>query len=212
MKISDLPKTVSIFPLVNVVFFPKTILPLNIFEDKYIQLVADCMKSQRLFGMVQPNFKSNVNLEVYKVGCLGKITNFEETNDNRFIITLSGIIRFRIEEELNNNKLYRQFKVNYSDFANDLVSVKIEKENNDLIKILKKIKIFFRKKNYLVEFEKLEKLNFDQLVSTICMVAPFSVEEKQKLIETIKLENKIKILEEIINFNLADTLENNTIQ
>ena len=212
MNKNDLPKKIAVFPLTHAIFFPKTILPLNIFEDKYIQLVADCMKSQRLFGMVQPKFKSNVNLDVYKVGCLGKITNFEETNDNRFIITLSGIIRFRIEEELNNNKLYRQFKVNYSDFANDLVSVKIEKENNDLINILKKLKSFFRKKNYLVEFEKLDKLNFDQLVSTICMIAPFSVEEKQKLIETIKLENKVKILEEIIDFNLASNLENNTIQ
>jgi Lon protease-like protein len=212
MKIDDFPKILSVFPLASVAFFPKTILPLNIFEDRYIQLVNDSMKDQRLFGMVQPKLKSSLSLDVYKVGCLGKITNFEKTNDKRFIITLSGIIRFRIEEELNSNKLYRKFKVNYSDFTNDLVSVKIGKENNNLISVLKKLKSFFRKKNYFVEFEKLEKLNFYQLINTICMIAPFSVEEKQKLIETIKPENKIKVLEKIIDFNLIDNLENKTVQ
>ena len=208
----NLPKKIAIFPLSSAIFFPRTVLPLNIFEKRYIELVKDCMKDQRLFGMVQPKLKSSLSLDVYKVGCLGKITNFEKTNDKRFIITLSGIIRFRIEEELNSNKLYRKFKVNYSDFTNDLVSVKIGKENNNLISVLKKLKSFFRKKNYFVEFEKLEKLNFYQLINTICMIAPFSVEEKQKLIETIKPENKIKVLEKIIDFNLIDNLENKTVQ
>ena len=212
MKINNLPKTISVFPLANAIFFPNTILPLNIFEERYIQLITDCMKKQRLFGMVQPKLKSKTSPEVYKIGCLGKIVNFKETNDKRIIITLSGIIRFKIEKELNSNKLYREFEVNYSNFTQDLNIVKIKKEKKDLINFLNKIKIFFRKKNYFVQFDELEKLNFDQLLSTICMIAPLSIEEKQKLIETLETEKKFEVLKNIIDFNLVDNLQNSTIQ
>ena len=204
-----LPNTIPIFPLSSAIFFPKTILPLNIFETRYIQLVNDCMKNNRLFGMVQPKSKKNLN-EVYKVGCLGKIVSFNETNDKRFIITLSGIIRFRIEEEVESEKLYREFKVDYSDFLKDLDDdqpVKVPKKD-----IIKKVKAFFNRNDYLIEFNELEKLNFDQMISTICMISPFSVEEKQKLIETVKIEDKISALEKIINFNLVANSNNKTIQ
>ena len=119
MNINNFPKNISVFPLSDVVFFPKTILPLNIFEKKYIQLVNDSMKDQRLFGMVQHK-NTRVAQDVYEVGCLGKIINFNETSDGRFIINLSGIIRFRIIKELKSNKLYRKFSVDYSDFFQDL--------------------------------------------------------------------------------------------
>ena len=212
MKKNDLPENIAIFPLSNAVFFPRTVLPLNIFESRYIQLVSDCMKEQRLFGMIQPKKRSADKPEVYRVGCLGKIVSFNETSDKRFIITLSGIIRFRIKEELDNKKLYRKFNVDYSDFINDLEVEKNEKTSNDKKNLLNKIKLFFHKINYEVELNELNKLNFDQLISTICMISPFSIEEKQKLIETIKIEDKIKILEEIINFNLFDLQNNNTVQ
>ena len=212
MSINNFPKVIPVFPLTNVIFFPRTILPLNIFEKKYIQLINDCMKRQRLFGMVQP--KSNINLkpEVYKVGCLGKIIKLNETEDKRFIIDLSGLIRFRIIEELSTEKLYREFKVDYSDFTEDLnkneTCIEKVRESN----LLKKIKLFFKKKNYLIESKKLEKLDFNELVNTMFMIFPFSIEEKQKLIETIKMEDKIKVFEEIIDFGLFDNLENKTIQ
>jgi len=212
MKKNELPENIAIFPLSNAVFFPRTVLPLNIFENRYIQLVSDCMKEQRLFGMIQPKKRSADKPEVYRVGCLGKIVSFNETSDKRFIITLSGIIRFRIKEELDNKKLYRKFNVDYSDFINDLEVEKNETTSYDKKNLLKKIKLFFHKINYEVELNELNKLNFDQLISTICMISPFSIEEKQKLIETIKIEDKIKILEEIINFNLFDLQENNTVQ
>jgi len=99
MNINNYPKKISVFPLSEVVFFPKTILPLNIFEKRYIQLVNDSMKDQRLFGMVQTKNTSSAK-NVYEVGCLGKIINFNETGDGRFLINLSGIIRFRIIKEL----------------------------------------------------------------------------------------------------------------
>tara|TARA_B100001123_G_C14769907_1_gene812257 strand:- start:47 stop:679 length:633 start_codon:yes stop_codon:yes gene_type:complete len=210
MDKNNLPDKIAVFPLSNAIFFPRTILPLNIFEERYIQLVSDSMKSQRLFGMIQPKIKKSKIPELYSVGCLGKIISFNETSDKRFIINLSGVIRFKIKKELDNKKLYREFEVDYDDFINDLQSknTKSYKENN----LLKKIKIFYKKINYLIEFAELEKLSFDQLVSTICMISPFTIEEKQKLIETIEIEDKIKILENIINFNLLDNQENKTIQ
>ena len=212
MKRSNLPNKISIFPLSDAVFFPRTILPLNIFEDRYIQLVKDCMKGQRLFGMIQPKVKSGQTPEVYKVGCLGKIVSFNEISDKKFIIALSGIIRFRILKELSNKKLYREFNVDYADFIDDLkVKENITKGYTDK-NLLKKIKYFFNRRNYSVKFNELEKLNFNQLISTICMISAFSVEEKQKLIETIKTKEKLEVLEDIINFNLLDNQENKTIQ
>ena len=189
MLINSLPSRIAVFPLSNAVFFPKTILPLNIFEKRYIKLV-----------------------DVYEVGCLGKIISFNETSDGRYIINLSGLIRFRIEEELNNRKLYREFKVDYSDFFDDLNSQKNESYNYDLEKLLNKIETYFKRKNYLVQFDELKKLNFDQLVNTVCMISSFSAEEKQKIIETVKIEDKLKIFEEVINFNLLDNTKSKTIQ
>ena len=212
MFISDLPKTIPVFPLSNAIFFPNTVLPLNIFEQKYIQLVNDCMKGKRLFGMVQPRLKSNQKDEVYNVGCLGKIITFNETKDKRFTINLSGVIRFRIKKEIASNKLYREFNVDYSDFTSDLNTKKIDANKIKIEIFFQKIKSYLKKKNYLVEFNELEKLNIDQLLSTISMISPFSLEEKQKLIETTNLEEKMVTLEEIINFNLFDDLENKTLQ
>ena len=210
MNINKLPKNISLFPLSDVVFFPKTVLPLNIFEKRYIQLVNDCMKDQRLFGMIQPK-KTSKDQDVYEVGCLGKIINFNETGDGRFLINLSGIIRFRIIKELDSSKLYRKFSVDYSDFLQDL---KIEKNYTkyNKRKFLKKISIFFKKKNYLININELEKQNFEQLINALCMISPISLAEKQKLIETASNEEKIKLFENIINFNLADKFKNKTIQ
>ena len=212
MKNNNFPNKIPIFPLSNAIFFPKTILPLNIFEDRYIQLVNDCMKENRMFGMVQPKTTTDKLPKVYDIGCLGKIISFNETNDKRFIINLSGIIRFRIKKELEKEKLYRNFEVDYSDFLSDLEEKKDQIINYDKKNLLNKIKIFFQKVNYPINYNELTKLNLDQLASTIAMISPFSIEEKQKLIETVKIEDKIKILEEVINFNLLDFQENRTIQ
>ena len=212
MKINNLPKTISVFPLANAIFFPNTILPLNIFEERYIQLISDCMKKEKLFGMVQPKLKTKMKPEVYKIGCLGKIVNFKETNDKRFIISLSGIIRFKIKNEIKKEKLYRSFKVDYSEFLNDLEEEKNQIINFDKKDLLEKIKLFFQKINYPIDYNELTKLSVDQIVNTVSMISPFSVEEKQKLIETIKIEDKSKILSEIISFNLLDVEENKTVQ
>ncbi len=212
MTKNDLPENIPIFPLSNAIFFPRTILPLNIFETRYIQLIEDCMREKRIFGMVQPKKKLASVPEVYNVGCLGKIISFNETSDKRFIISLSGISRFTIKKELKTNKLYRIFNVDYSEFKDDL-----KFKRNNIISLnknllLKKIKLFFKKLNYSVEFDELQKLDFDQLISTVSMISPFSTEEKQKLLEVIQMEEKIKLLEQIIDFNIVDLQENKTIQ
>ena len=212
MKKENLPNDIPVFPLSNAIFFPRTILPLNIFEDRYIQLINDCMSENRMFGMVQPKNKNDKKPEVYEIGCLGKIISFNETTDKRFIISLSGIIRFRITKEIEKEKLYRNFEVNYSEFLTDLNEKKNQIVNYDKKNLLNKIKSFFQKIGYPIDSNELSKLSLDQLVSTVSMISPFSVEEKQKLIETIKIEDKIKTLDEIISFNLVDFQENKTVQ
>ena len=212
MKKENFPNKIPIFPLSSAIFFPRTILPLNIFEDRYIQLVNDCMKENRMFGMVQPKNRKGISPEVYKIGCLGKIVSFNETEDKRFIISLSGIIRFKIKNEIKKEKLYRSFEVDYSEFLNDLEEEKDQTINFDKKDLFRKIKLFFQKINYPIDYNELIKLNLYQLVNTVSMISPFSVEEKQKLIETIKIEDKLKILSEVISFNLLDFEENKTVQ
>ena len=206
MAVEKLPKKIAVFPLSNAIFFPRTVLPLNIFEIRYIQLVNDCMKNNKLFGMIQPISKEVSEPKVYKVGCLGKIISYGETNDKRFIISLSGITRFKIKKELSTDKLYREFEVDYTDFVNDLNLNKNEEKKEDIKDLLKKIQNLLNKKNYFINFDELKKLNFEQLISTICMISPFSIVEKQKLIEAISLSDKIKILDNIINFNLLESV------
>jgi len=209
---NNLPNKISIFPLSNAIFFPQTVLPLNIFEDRYIQLVNDCMKENKMFGMVQPKTKIGQSPEVYNVGCLGKIISFNETSDNRFIISLSGIIRFRIKEELSEEKSYRKFNVDYSEFLSDLQKQENKKINYDKNDLLNRIRVYFQKINYPIDFNELKKLDWSQLVRTVSMISPFSTVEKQKLIETLKIEDKIKLLDDIIKFSLFDYQENNTVQ
>ena len=209
---NNLPNKIAIFPLSNAIFFPRTILPLNIFEDRYLQLVDDCMKGNRMFGMVQPRNSSGVSPEVYNVGCLGKIISFNETADKRFIITLLGLTRFEIKKELKKKKLYRSFEVDYSGFLDDLKVKKDETLSSEKKNLLNKIQVFFEKINYPVKFSELSKLDLDELISNVSMISPFSIEEKQKLIETKQISSKIKILNEIINFNLLNFGGNKTIQ
>jgi len=212
MSENNFPKKISIFPLSSAIFFPRTVLPLNIFEDRYIQLVNDCMKKKKMFGMVQPRTSAGKTPEVYQIGCLGKIVSLNETIDKRFIISLSGIIRFRIKNEIDENKLYREFNVDYSEFVSDLEEKKDKQINYNKNGVLNNIKKFFRKINYPIDYSEISKLNMEQLISTVAMISPFSVSEKQKLIETIKIEEKIKALDEIIKFNLLDNSEHSTVQ
>jgi hypothetical protein len=208
----QLPKTISIFPLSNFIFFPQTTVPLNVFEPRYIQMVDDAMKGDRIIGMVQPK-KSNQTIPIlYNVGCAGKITSFNETEDGRYLIVLDGISRFKILEELNNDKLYRECKVNFDNFSNDINNQKEEIKFSDLELIFKNLKSLFNKQGYTINWKEIEKQSLDQTINALSMASPFSLEEKQVLLETINLNERKLKLEEILKIYTLDNFNNKTLQ
>ena len=208
----QLPKTISIFPLSNFIFFPQTTVPLNVFEPRYIKMVDDVMKGDRIIGMVQPK-KSNQTIPIlYNVGCAGKIISFNETEDGRYLIVLDGISRFKILEELNNDKLYRECKVNFDNFSNDINNQKEEIKFSDLELIFKNLKSLFNKQGYTINWKELEKQSLDQTINALSMASPFSLEEKQVLLETINLNERKLKLEEILKTYTFDNFNNKTLQ
>ena len=208
----QLPKTISIFPLSNFIFFPQTTVPLNVFEPRYIQMVDDAMKGDRIIGMVQPK-KSNQTIPIlYNVGCAGKIISLNETEDGRYLIVLDGISRFKILEELNNDKLYRECKVNFDNFSNDTNNQKEEIKFSDLELIFKNLKSLFNKQGYTINWKELEKQSLDQTINALSMASPFSLEEKQVLLETINLNERKLKLEEILKTYTLDNFSNKTLQ
>ena len=208
----QLPKTISIFPLSNFIFFPQTTVPLNVFEPRYIQMVDDAMKGDRIIGMVQPKKSDQTIPILYNVGCAGKITSFNETEDGRYLIVLDGISRFKILEELNNDKLYRECKVNFDNFSNDINDQKEKINFSDLELIFKNLKSLFNKQGYTINWKELEKQSLDQTINALSMASPFSLEEKQVLLETINLNERKLKLEEILKTYTFDNFSNKTLQ
>jgi len=201
------PEQIPVFPLSGVIYFPKTNLPLNIFEKRYLNLVDDAFNKDKLMGMVQSKTKDE---EVYKVGCLGKISDYQKSKDGRILINLTGITRFEVLEEKQNSKLYREFKVDYKKFIHDLEPKSEEIDTKDLFN---KIKIFFQRTGLLLNWREFEKLEIAQKINTLSMIAPITNEEKQKLIECISLNEKTKTLENIVNFYLHEVnFKNDTMQ
>ena len=206
----DFPKQIPVFPLSGVIYFPKTNLPLNIFERRYLDLVNDCIKKDRLMGMVQSKKDGD---EVYKIGCLGKISDFHRSEDNRILINLTGVIRFEIEKEILNKKLYREFEVSYEKFNLDTKKVDKPIEKQEINLLFDKTKNLFKKRGLILNWKEFEKLDQVQQINTISMIAPISNEEKQKLLEAISIGNKTKTLLEILEFYLYNnSSEKMTIQ
>tara|TARA_X000000368_G_scaffold197736_1_gene156104 strand:+ start:35 stop:679 length:645 start_codon:yes stop_codon:yes gene_type:complete len=211
-KTSNLPNKIPVFPLSNFIIFPRTTVPLNIFEPRYIDMIDDAMKSNRIIGMVQPK-KSDQNIPVlYNIGCAGKITSFNETNDGRYLIVLNGISRFKIVEELKNDKLYRECSVSFDKFLADFEEIKEEIKFSDLELIFKDIKSLFVKEGYVVNWKDFEKQDFNQTINTLAMASPFTLEEKQILLETTSLNERKNKLEEILSTYVVDNFNNKTIQ
>ena len=212
-KKNELPNKIPVFPISNFIIFPKTTVPLNIFEPRYIEMVEDSMKSSRMIGMVQPKKKSNKLIpELYEVGCVGKITSFNESEDGRYLIVLNGLSRFKILDEIKNNKLYRECNVSFNEFKNDINSNKEEIKFTDLELIFKDLKTLFQKKGYIINWKELEKQDLNQTINTLAMASPFSLEEKQALLETQNLISRKFKLEEIIKTYVLDDFSNTTIQ
>ena len=212
-KINDLPDIIPIFPLSNFIFFPNTSAPLNIFEPRYIQMIDQSIKSNRMIGMTQPKGLSNPQKnELFKVGSLGKISSFNETDDGRYVIILNGISRFNIVDEVDNGKPFREFKINYKGFENDLKIDETDINFSDLNLIFNDLKKIFEKQGYVINWNELEKQNLDQTINTLSMASPFSKEEKQMLLEAKSLELRKKKLEQIIKLYSSDNFSNKTIQ
>ena len=201
------PNVIPVFPLSGVIYFPKTNLPLNIFEQRYLELVNDAYNKDKFMGMVQSKKEGSA---VYEIGCLGKISDYQKSKDGRILINLTGVSRFKILQEITSNKLYREFKVDYKNFVEDTNDTVAEINN---VSLMEKAKIFFEKYGLLLNWREFEKLDHMQKINTLAMIAPITNEEKQKLLEAVSLENKVKTLESIISFYLYGSGTNNqTIQ
>tara|TARA_B100000886_G_scaffold202214_1_gene139631 strand:+ start:51 stop:695 length:645 start_codon:yes stop_codon:yes gene_type:complete len=214
MNKEDLPKNLAVFPLSNFIIFPRTSVPLNIFEPRYIDMINDSMKSNKLIGMIQPKSfnENNKDPELHEIGCMGKITSFRESEDGRFLIELRGIIRFQIIRELKSNKKYRECEVDFNDFYEDLLQKKEEIKFADLELIFKDLKSLFEKRGFIINWKALEKQSLDETINALAMASPFTIEEKQVLLEAKNLGLRKTKISEILATYTFDKYNNTTIQ
>ncbi len=213
IKNNELPKIISIFPLSNFIIFPETTVPLNIFEPRYVEMINDSMRTNKLIGLIQPKANSvNSILDLHETGCLGKITNFKDASDGRYLIDLNGIARFKITKEIKNNKPYRECEVSFEDYQGDLNLQKEDLKFQDLELIFKDFKSLFKKKGYIINWKSLEKQNLNETINALAMASPFSLEEKQILLESKNLETRKNRIAEILSTYNYDNFDNTTIQ
>ena len=195
-SITELPNKLAVFPLTGAVLFPQTQLPLNIFEPRYLQMIDEVLSSpDRIMGMIQPNISKNdpISKNLKKVGCAGRISSFSETGDGRYLVTLTGLIRFEINNELDTTTQYRQVVTNYDNYKEDLLPANLE--NIDRKSLLILIKKYLEKRNLLIDWEIIEQSPTEQLINYSGVLVPFEPEEKQLLLETKSLFDRCKILE-----------------
>ena len=215
MKKEDFPNTIPVFPLSNFIIFPKTTVPLNIFEPRYVEMINDSMKTNKFIGMIQPKSsnegKSSIPL-LHKIGCLGKITSFKETDDGKYLIDLKGIIRFEILKEKDSKKLYRTCEIKFDNYLNDLNTEKENIKFSDLELIFKDFKSLFEKRGFIINWKELEKQSLDETINALAMASPFSLEEKQVLLETISLDIRKNKIAEILSTYTFDEYHNTTLQ
>ena len=214
MKIIELPKKISVFPLDNFIIFPKTTVPLNIFEPRYIDMINDSMKSNKLIGMIQPKQTSEDtnNPTLHKIGCLGKITSFQETEDKRYLIELKGLIRFETIKEINTDKKYREYEIDFSRFDQDLEDKKDQLKFSDLELIFKDLRSLFEKRGFIINWKELERQSLDETINALAMASPFSLEEKQVLLEAENLNIRKNKIAEILSTYTYDVFNNTTLQ
>ena len=214
MKKENLPKTIPIFPLSNFIIFPRTTVPLNIFEPRYIDMINDSMKSNKLIGMIQPKNSKEIEAipKLYDVGCMGKITSFREHDDGQFLIELKGVIRFKIIDEVKSNKKYRRCNVDFNNFNEDLRYQNGNLKFSDLKLIFKDLKSLLKKEDLLLIGKGLEKQSLDETINALAMASPFTLEEKQILLEAKNLELRKTKISEILTTYSFDNYNNTTVQ
>ena len=215
MKKDSLPKSLPVFPLSNFIIFPNTTVPLNIFEPRYIDMINDSMKSNKLVGMIQPKLLKNNDNEfpqLHEIGCMGKITSFKETEGTRYLIELKGIIRFKVINEIDTNKRYRECKVDFENYYEDLENKKENIKFSDLELIFKDLKSLFERRGFIINWKALEKQSLNETINALAMASPFSIEEKQVLLEAKNLDIRKTKIAEILTTYSFDQYNNTTIQ
>ena len=210
----NFPKIIPIFPLSNFIIFPRTTVPLNIFEPRYIDMINDSMKSNKFIGMIQPKkiIDESIPPVLHKIGCLGKITSFKETEDGRYMIELKGLIRFNLIKEIKSSKKYREYEVDFNSFNRDLEDKKEQINFSDLELIFKDLKSLFEKRGFIINWKELEKQSLDETINALAMASPFSLEEKQVLLEAENLNVRKNKIAEILSTYTYDVFNNTTIQ
>ena len=209
----DLPSKIPVFPLSNFIVFPNTTVPLNIFEPRYLKMTEDAMASDRLIGMIQPKKTGELRKpDLFDVGCVCRIVSFNETDDGRYIIILKGINRFKKINEVDNKKLYRELNVDYNFFVNDKNSEEEDFKFSKIKKILDELKQLFEKRGYQISWKDIEGQNVYQTLSALSMASPFSVLEKQILLESKNLEERQLKFEEILKTYTTEFSNNKTVQ
>lgn len=198
-----LPKTIPLFPLDNVLLLPFGKLPLNIFEERYIHLVLDSLKTNRMIGIIQP--KNNHN-EFFKMGCIGKISSYIETPDYRIVLNLEGVCRFILEEHNLTQHGYYQANIKSDDYVDDLNSLEPSIDRSSLIK---KYENFFKFKKLEIDKEVLSETSNLQLLSTLAMLAPFNKIDKQAILESPNILDRVNTINSILDLNTFKIVNNN---
>ena len=214
MITKDLPTNIPVFPLSNFIIFPNATVPLNIFEPRYLEMINDSMKSNKMIGMIQPK-NSNTDVktpDLHNIGCLGKIISFTETNDGRYLIELKGLIRFQKEKEVETKKQYRILEVNFENFYEDLSPENQDLNFSDLKLIFKDLKSLFEKKGFIINWKALEKQKIDETINALAMASPFSLEEKQVLLEASNIDIRKNKMAQILSTYTNDLFNNTTLQ
>lgn len=199
-SLESLPRVIPVFPLPTLLL-PRGRLPLNIFEPRYLAMVEDALRHSRVIGMIQP---ADPNLKVpplYPVGCLGRITSWSETGDGRYLITLAGLIRFRVDAELKTTTPYRQVEACYHDFAPDLSACCEEGIDRD--RLGSTLKTYFKQHKIDSYWESIDQVSCEVLINSLSMICPFDVAEKQALLEAPALADRAKLLTTLIEMATA---------
>ena len=215
MQINTLPKKIPVFPLSNFIIFPNTTVPLNIFEPRYIDMINDSMKSDKLIGMIQPLSLNNIgqtNPGLHQVGCLGKIISFKETESGHYLIELKGIIRFEILKEVKSQKKYIECEIDFKRFDHDLNNNQEQLKFTDLELIFKDLKTLFEKRGFVINWKELEKQSLDETINALAMASPFTLEEKQVLLEAENLNIRKNKIADILSTYTYDVFNNTTLQ
>ena len=202
---SDLPSVLPLFPLPGALLLPRGQMPLNIFEPRYLAMIDEALRTHRLIGMIQPDGDATLRArssDLFNVGCAGRITQFAETGDNRYIITLTGVCRFRVTEELTAVTPFRQSQIQYDEFVTDLEAHAGESAV-DRGAVLAALREFSQANGLSIDWKGIDSASNEALVNALSMMAPFGVREKQALLEAVDLKTRAELLVAITQIELA---------